>query len=177
MAHSKKIYFTLLQIPLRYLYFATFAALSFLLLVWWFIFYQPLLEVNHHLIQTIPGLHQQSVMLKKTEHQLALLEHSIVQTKNATQTKTPQLIKKDMHSDSLISLAQQALGAGLTVRSCKHLNYSSIASNPIELAAQGTVEQVINFFETVAKNTTFYCNQCTLTHKDSNIFVMQTVFK
>ena len=178
VAYSKKVYFTLLQIPLRYLYFATFAVLSFLLLLWWFIFYQPLLEGNNYLIQTIPGLHQQSIILRKTEKQLALVEHSILKSKKEWEIKAQQSFqKKDIHSDSLIDLAQQAFASGLTVRSCKHCaQYTSSAHKPVELAVQGTIEQIINFFETCAKAQIFTCNQCTLTHKNSNIFLMQATF-
>ncbi len=171
MSKAKSLYFSLLQIPLIYLYSATLVITTLVVAAWWLLVYQPtsasLLRMQNELNQT----HATIIDLKKSQREL----EQVTARHGHLEARLKEYASKKSNANESLMLAEitdAALGQGLLVQGCR------INADTITIDLRGSLDALIIFFESFERNKQMVaCVRTDITKSSADVYGLQALFK
>jgi hypothetical protein len=176
--NARGLYLLLVRTPIYYLYCATLFFLACVLSSWWFFVYMPSMRSVDNLYRALDEMHQKTLMVKKTEHELAALTQSISELKISMADYAAKQPRKDILQHMLALVVQTALQNGMRVNLCKLSEQINATSgfNQILFAGKGTLDQLIVFFEALKNSKKIFdCSSCEMVRAEYDTYTMKVV--
>lgn len=176
MLHSS-FYNSLLGIRMSYLYFLTFLFICSGTGTWWYFLYDPAINTNSHLQNSIDQLQAQLNEFRKIEKTFTGISRSI-DAQNTQKNSITRMRKSDAQQ-SLSLIADSAVNAGIIMESCKlcAAQQENSWGNIVSGDFKGSFDQIISFFEALKKSKQVVdVTQCTLVAHEVNTFCLRALF-